>query len=75
MEEEKNTPVETKKEVSTASNSPENFEFRGKRYQFAKDAPENILFGGESLSQSEILEDETVLIQLIGGNSPLIERI
>ena len=68
--EEKNTPVS---EASTESNGT--FIFRGKHYRFADDAPKVILFAGEALSQEEIANDEDLLLQLIGGHSPLISKL
>lgn len=50
------------------------FSFRGKQYQFADDAPLQILFGGEAYTQEEIAENEDVLVQLIGGGSALIVK-
>lgn len=85
-EEEKNIPA-----VGANSNSPLNdnspeidkastesngtFIFRGKHYRFADDAPEVILFAGEALSHQDIISDEEVLLQLIGGQSPLISKL
>lgn len=69
-EEEKNTPVS---EASTESNGT--FVFRGKHYRFADDAPEMILFAGEALTHQDIISDEEVLLQLIGGHSPLISKL
>ena len=48
------------------------FSFRGKQYQFADDAPLQILFGGERYTQEELAADEEALVQLIGGGSALI---
>ena len=48
------------------------FSFRGKKYQFADDAPLQILFGGERYTQEELAADEEALVQLIGGGSALI---
>lgn len=51
------------------------FEFRGQPYKFADDAPETILYQGESKTQKELTEDEEALVILIGGKSSLIEKI
>ena len=51
------------------------FTFRNVSYKFADDAPQMLLIGGEALSQEEIANDEDLLLQLIGGQSPLISRL
>ena len=48
------------------------FSFRGRQYQFAEDAPLQILFGGQRYTQEELATDEEALVQLIGGGSALI---
>ena len=50
------------------------FSFRGKKYQFADDAPSQFLFGGERYTQEELAADEEALVQLIGGGSALIVK-
>ena len=50
------------------------FSFRGKQYQFADDAPLQILFGGQRYTQEELAADEEALVQLIGGGSALIVK-
>lgn len=50
------------------------FSFRGKKFQFADDAPLQILFGGERYTQEELAADEEALVQLIGGGSALIVK-
>ena len=50
------------------------FSFRGRQYQFADDAPLQILFGGERYTQEELAADEEALVQLIGGGSALIVK-
>ena len=50
------------------------FSFRGKQYQFADDAPLQILFSGERYTQEELAADEEALVQLIGGGSALIVK-
>lgn len=51
------------------------FTFRNVNYKFTDDAPQMLLIGGEALSQEEIANDEELLLQLIGGQSPLISRL
>lgn len=51
------------------------FTFRNVNYKFADDAPQMLLIGGEALSQEEIANDEELLLQLIGGHSPLINKL
>ena len=51
------------------------FTFRNVSYKFADDAPQMLLIGGEALSQGEIANDEELLLQLIGGHSPLINKL
>ena len=51
------------------------FTFRNVRYKFTDDAPQVLRIGGEALSQEEIANDEDLLLQLIGGQSPLISRL
>ena len=48
------------------------FSFRGRQYQFADDAPLQILFAGQRYTQEELATDEEALVQLIGGGSALI---
>lgn len=60
--------------VSEEKKAGHAFSFRGKKYQFADDAPLQILFGGEAYTQEEIAENEDVLVQLIGGGSALIVK-
>ena len=51
------------------------FTFRNVRYKFTDDAPQVLRIGGEALSQEEIANDEELLLQLIGGHSPLISKL
>ena len=51
------------------------FTFRDVNYKFTDDAPQVLRIGGEALSQEEIANDEDLLLQLIGGQSPLISRL
>lgn len=61
-------------EVSEEKREGHAFSFRGKQYQFADDAPLQILFGGERYTQEELAADEEALVQLIGGGSALIVK-
>lgn len=61
-------------EVSEEKREGHAFSFRGKKYQFADDAPLQILFGGERYTQEELSADEEALVQLIGGGSALIVK-
>ena len=60
--------------VSEEKRAGHAFSFRGKKYQFADDAPLQILFGGERYTQEELAADEEALVQLIGGGSALIVK-
>ena len=60
--------------VSEEKRAGHAFSFRGKQYQFADDAPLQILFGGERYTQEELAADEEALVQLIGGGSALIVK-
>lgn len=51
------------------------FTFRNVNYKFTDDAPQMLLIGGEALSQEDIANDEELLLQLIGGHSPLINKL
>ena len=72
--------IEAGQEVASAPKVSEEkraghaFSFRGKQYQFADDAPLQILFGGERYTQEELAADEEALVQLIGGGSALIVK-
>jgi len=68
----KGTP---EKPTEEAPRKGHEFTFRNVSYKFADDAPEMILIGGEALSQEEIANDEELLLQLIGGQSPLINKL
>lgn len=61
-------------EISEEKREGHAFSFRGKQYQFADDAPLQILFGGERYTQEELAADEEALVQLIGGGSALIVK-
>lgn len=51
------------------------FEFRKEKYKFTDDAPKNIRFGGLAYTQKEIAEEDDILVELIGGDSSLIEKL
>jgi len=68
----KGTP---EKPAEEAPHKGHEFTFRNVNYKFTDDAPKVLLIGGESLSQEEIANDEELLLQLIGGHSPLINKI
>ena len=68
----KGTP---EKPTEEAPHKGHEFTFRNVRYKFTDDAPKVLLIGGESLSQEEIANDEELLLQLIGGHSPLISKL
>lgn len=58
--------------VSEEKRAGHAFSFRGRQYQFADDAPSQILFAGQRYTQEELAADEEALVQLIGGGSALI---
>lgn len=68
----KGTP---EKPTEEAPRKGHEFTFRDVNYKFTDDAPEMLLIGGEALSQEEIANDEELLLQLIGGHSPLISKL
>lgn len=68
----KGTP---KKPTEETPRKGHEFTFRNVSYKFADDAPQMLLIGGEALSQEEIANDEELLLQLIGGHSPLINKL
>ena len=68
----KGTP---EKPTEKAPRKGHEFTFRDVNYKFTDDAPEMLLIGGEALSQEEIANDEELLLQLIGGHSPLISKL
>nr|DAX60571.1 MAG TPA: ribonuclease Y [Caudoviricetes sp.] len=68
----KGTP---EKPTEKAPRKGHEFTFRNVSYKFADDAPQMLLIGGEALSQEEIANDEELLLQLIGGQSPLINKL
>lgn len=68
----KGTP---EKPTEEAPRKGHEFTFRDVNYKFTDDAPQVLRIGGEALSQEEIANDEELLLQLIGGHSPLINKI
>ena len=68
----KGTP---EKPTEEAPRKGHEFTFRNVNYKFTDDAPQMLLIGGEALSQEEIANDEDLLLQLIGGQSPLINKL
>lgn len=75
LEKEKNLlakqPIAEKLE---AKKEPVSFEFNGASYVFADHSPELIRIDGQVLTQEEIVQDEELLLQLVAGNSSLIEK-
>lgn len=51
------------------------FEFEGQNFKFKDSAPKVINIDGRKLSQKQIIADEDILLQLVGGNSGLIIKI
>ena len=68
----KGTP---EKPTEEAPHKGHEFTFRDVNYKFTDDAPQVLRIGGEALSQEEIANDEELLLQLIGGQSPLISKL
>ena len=68
----KGTP---EKPTEEAPRKGHEFTFRNVNYKFTDDAPQVLRIGGEALSQEEIANDEELLLQLIGGHSPLISKL
>lgn len=68
----KGTP---EKPTEEAPHKGHEFTFRNVNYKFTDDAPQVLRIGGEALSQEEIANDEDLLLQLIGGQSPLISKL
>ena len=63
------------KPTEEAPHKGHEFTFRNVNYKFTDDAPQVLRIGGEALSQEEIANDEDLLLQLIGGQSPLISKL
>lgn len=51
------------------------FTFRNEKYKFSDDAPVKIRFGGKVCTQKQLTEDEDALVELLGGNSSLIQKL
>ncbi len=51
------------------------FTFRNEKYKFSDDAPVKIRFGGKVYTQKQLTEDEDALVELLGGNSSLIQKL
>lgn len=66
----------TSQEIPTAVPVVEglDFEFNGEKYKFRDDAPQKIRIFGQVMSQEEIVKDEDLLLQLVAGESSLIEK-
>ena len=64
-----------KNQVDQQSVPGEKFTFNGEKYQFTDEAPKFIRIDGVSRSQKEIIKDEDALLQLVAGNSSLIQKI
>lgn len=62
-------------ENSTPEESIDEFDFEDEKYAFAKNAPQSIRFGGQVFTRKQLIENEEVLLQIIGGNSPLIKKL
>lgn len=50
------------------------FKIDGEKFKFLDDAPKEILFGGKSRTQKDLIKDQNALIQL-ASNYSLIEKI
>lgn len=65
--------LDKKTEVkSDVKSEPISFDFEDEKYQFTAEAPQLINFGGQKFTQKQIIENEAILLQFIGGNSSLI---
>lgn len=65
-----------KAEDAPAKKTPgEKFKFDEVPHKFKDSAPKSIRINGVVMTQNEIIEDENALLQLVGGNSGLIEKI
>ena len=51
-----------------------NFEFEGESYKFKDSAPKKIRIAGKIYSQAEIVKKKDILLELVGGNSGLIQK-
>lgn len=50
------------------------FKFEGRKFKFLDSAPKEILFNGRGISQKNMVKDENILLQLVGG-SALIQEL
>ena len=51
------------------------FEFEGESYKFRDKAPKSIRIDGLVVKQKDLIKDKDSLLQLVAGNSGLIEKI
>ncbi|MDR2205770.1 MAG: hypothetical protein LBE36_06420 [Flavobacteriaceae bacterium] len=51
------------------------FTFEGVEYKFKDSSPKKIRVNGSVKTQAQLVKDEDALLQLVGGNSGLIEKI
>lgn len=63
---------EKSKELLKESKLIIDFDFEGENYSFSDKAPEIINFAGQKFSRQELIDNEDVLLQFIGGRSNLI---
>ena len=52
-----------------------NFEFEGESYKFKDSDPKKIWIAGKVYSQAEIVKKKDILLELVGGNSGLIQKV
>lgn len=65
-----------KAEDAPAKKTPgEKFKFEGVAHKFKDSAPKSIRIDGVVKTQKELVKDENALLQLVAGNSGLIEKI
>lgn len=64
-----------KNTIPEKKHSAEVFSFGGEDYKFTDDAPKSIRIDGQILTQKQIIESEELLLQLVAGESSLIEKI
>ena len=63
---------EKSKGLAKESKLVTDFDFEGDSYSFSEKAPEIINFAGQKFSRQELVDNEEVLLQFIGGRSTLI---
>lgn len=51
------------------------FTFEKQKYKFADSAPKKLRIAGQKLTQKEIAANDELLLDLIGGNSALIQKL